>query len=68
MGASPTRRTLLPEATGAVMDFIARLEPIHSWPDGFDHAGEIMTQAARKPEPGKRFHFAAPNFSIHRVG
>src|SRR5258707_1273006 len=37
-------------------------------PDGFDHASEIMAQAARKPEPGKRLHLAPANFPVHRVG
>ena len=37
-------------------NFIAYLEPIYPRPDGFDHASDIMAQAARKPEPGKRLH------------
>lgn len=53
---------------GDAEDFIAHIEPFHPRPDGFDHAGEIMAQAARKPEPGKHSHFATANFPVHRVG
>ena len=53
---------------GDAEDFIAHLEPLHPRPDGFDHAGEIMAQAARKPEPGNRLHLAPANFPVHRVG
>ena len=40
---------------GDAEDFIAHIEPFHPRPDGFDHASEIMAQAARKPEPGNAF-------------
>jgi hypothetical protein len=52
---------------GDAEDFVAHLEPFHARPDGFDHACEVMAQAARKPEPGKHPHFAPANFPVHRV-
>jgi hypothetical protein len=48
---------------GDAEDFVAHLEPFHARPDGFDHACEIMAQAARKPEPGKHLHFRPGEFS-----
>jgi hypothetical protein len=47
-------------------DFVARLETLHAWADGVDHAGKIVAQAARKAEPGQRLHLAAPDLPVHR--